>query len=37
MIRIAFIAGTALTATAATADIVEVNGLQMHYEVSGAG
>jgi pimeloyl-ACP methyl ester carboxylesterase len=39
MIRIAFIAGTALTATTtpALADMVEVNGMQMYYEVTGEG
>ena len=37
MIRIALIAGTALAAAAATAETVEVNGMRMHYEVSGQG
>ena len=37
MFRIALVAGTALIATSAAAETVEVNGMQMYYEVSGEG
>ena len=37
MFRTALVAGTVLMATSAAAETVEVNGLQMYYEVSGEG
>jgi pimeloyl-ACP methyl ester carboxylesterase len=37
MFHTALIAGSALVATSASAETVEINGLQMYYEVSGEG